>query len=380
MAPPVVLYPSSNRRQGSFEPVTENPLERAVIDPANWLCVPVRVGPLNMLVYVERAFLAHALCLLNLFELSGHWEARAKPDGILVFGVPPATLPGQPTVFYQDDDNDLLLGVIAKSENVDYLGYFKKMLLTLHNVVMMRRGRLPLHGAMCRIHLKQGPPCNVVIVGDSAAGKSETLEAFRQLADEWIRDMTIIFDDMGSVEVSPEGRLIAYGTEIGAFVRLDDLEMGYAFGQLDRSIFVNPHRVNARVVIPLTDYAEVVAGHEVHFLLYANNYEQVDEGRAILEYFGSAEEALEVFREGARAAKGTTDEAGVVGTYFGNPFGAPQFREHHEPIAQQVFEAAFAAGVHVGQMRTRLGLDGWEREGPLEAAKALFRQITERAE
>lgn len=375
MAPPVVLYPCSNRRQGQFELVAVNPLERVALNPDDWLCVPLRVGQLCMLLAVDRDFLGHAICLLNLYELSGHHEARAKPDGILVFGVPPATLPNQPTVFHVDDENDILLGVIAKSADVDYLGYLKKMLLTLHNVVMMRRGRLPLHGAMCRIHLKQGQPCNVVIVGDSAAGKSETLEAFRQLADRWIRDITIVFDDMGSVELSPEGKPTAYGTEIGAFVRLDDLEMGYAFGQLDRSIFVNPHRVNARVVIPLTEYSEVIAGHEVHMLLYANNYEHVDDEHPMIEYFGSPEQALNVFREGARAAKGTTDEAGVVRTYFGNPFGPPQFRERHEAVAQSVFEAAFEAGVRVGQMRTRLGLDGWEQKGPLQAAEALFEEI-----
>ena len=45
-----------------------------------------------------------------------------------------------PTVFYEDNENDIVLGAIAKSETVDYLGYFKKMLLTQHNVIMMRRG------------------------------------------------------------------------------------------------------------------------------------------------------------------------------------------------------------------------------------------------
>jgi len=32
-------------------------------------------------------------------------------------------------------------------------------------------------------------------------------------------------------------------------------------------------------------------------------------------------------------------------------------------------------GVTVGQVRTRLGMEGWEREGPLEAARALFEPI-----
>jgi hypothetical protein len=249
------------------------------------------------------------------------------------------------------------------------------MLLTMHNVIMMRHGRLPIHGAMCRMEFKSGRDCNLVIVGDSGAGKSETLEAFRILADDWLRGMTIIFDDMGSLELDDQGRLRAYGTEIGAFVRLDDLEAGYAFGRIDRSIFMNPHRQNARVVLPITEYEDVVAGFPADMILYANNYEEVDDEHPIVEYSATPEQALDIFRQGLRASKGTTDEQGLVSTYFGNPFGPEQLRDRHEPIAQRFFEAAFAAGVRVGVLRTRLGLPGMEREGPLQAAEALFKEV-----
>jgi len=375
MVPPVVLYPLMNRRQGQFEKVDHNPLERVIIDPTRWLCIPLRVGPLNMLVFVDRDYLCHAVSLLNLFELSGHNEAREKPDGVLVFGVPSGALQGNPTVFYEDESNDVALGVIARSDNVDYLGYLKKMLLTLHNVVMMRRGRMPIHGAMCKLSLKRGLTRNVVIVGDSGAGKSETIEAFRTLADEAISDLTIIFDDMGSLELRADGALAGYGTEVGAFVRLDDLDPGYAFGRIDTSVLINPHRQNARVVIPLTDYEEVVAGYPVDMLLYANNYEKIDEEHPALEFAASCEEILDVFRQGCRRAKGTSDESGLVQTYFGNPFGPSQLRHRHEPIAERFFDAALAAGVRVGQLRTQLGIPGMEREGPLTAARALFQQM-----
>ena len=45
-----------------------------------------------------------------------------------------------------------------------------------------------------------------------------------------------------------KGSPIGYGTEIGAFLRLDDLQPGYAFGHLDRSIIMNPNQVNARLL------------------------------------------------------------------------------------------------------------------------------------
>jgi len=374
-ASPVVLYPQSNKRQGTFERVEHNPLERVVIDPKDWMCLPVQVGKLSMMVFFHRDFLSHAVCLLNLFELSGHSEARQRPDGILVFGVPQGALQDNQTVFFEDEENDLVLGVIGRSSEVDYLGYFKKMLLTMHNVVAMRRGRLPLHGAMARIELSDRASCNLIIVGDSGAGKSETLEAFRTLADEHLSALTTIFDDMGSLDIDADGRLIAYGTEIGAFVRLDDLDPGFAFGRIDNSILINPHRQNARVVLPVSEYSDVVAGYPADMLLYANNYEAVDTEHPIIEFFGSPEEALELFRQGYRAAKGTSDETGLVQTYFGNPFGPVQLRELHERIAQRFFTQAFEVGVPVGQLRTRLGVGGFDREGPEQAAVALMDHI-----
>jgi hypothetical protein len=377
LVPPVTLYPRRNSRKGRFIQVFEHPLEGVELDEKQWLCLPIRVGELCFHFYFDQDYMALAMSLVNLFELAGHDEARHKPDGMVIFGLPLDKMGGVMTTFYVDEAENIVVGAVAKCEDTDYFGYCKKMTLTLHNIIMMRRGRLPLHGAMCHIGLKQGPKFSVVIVGDSGAGKSETLEAFRVLADEWISDLTIIFDDMGSLEMTPDGRVLGYGTEIGAFVRLDDLAPGYAFGHFDRSIFMNPHRNNARLVVPLTEYRDVVAGYPVDLLLYANNYEQVTEDAPVVEFFDNVDEALELFRAGYRAAKGTTDEKGLVRTYFANPFGAEQMKDLHEPLARQYFSGALHAGVKVGQLRTRLGIDGFEQEGPRQAAEALFRLLLE---
>jgi hypothetical protein len=375
IAPPVTLYPRRNARRGKFAQLFENPLAHGHLDPTQWFCLPVLVGELRFLFFFDRQYMSLAVSLVNLFELSGHDAARQKPDGIMLFGFPRELLGEHDTAFYVDEEQEIVVGVVGWSDEVDYFGYCKKLTLTLHNVAMMRRGRFPVHGAMSLIRLQDETEFSAVIVGDSGAGKSETLEAFRAMADEWISDMTIVFDDMGSLAVDGQGRLVGYGTEIGAFVRLDDLDPGYAFTQFDRSIFMNPHRQNARVVIPVTTHAHVVAGYPVDLLLYANNYEPVTDTCPALEFFTTPEEALEVFRAGQRAAKGTTDERGLVRTYFANPFGPEQMREMHEPLARQHFAAAFEAGVRVGQLRTRLGIDGWEQKGPLAAAEALFTHL-----
>ena len=113
---------------------------------------------------------------------------------------------------------------------------------------------------MVNIVLKNGKTANVVIMGDSGAGKSESIEAFRALSEDYISEMTVIFDDMGTFKIK-DGEIYGYGTEIGAFVRLDDLYQGYAFKEMDRSIFMNPDKVNARLIMPITPYKKIVQGH-----------------------------------------------------------------------------------------------------------------------
>ncbi len=46
-----------------------------------------------------------------------------------------------------------------------------------------------------------------------------------------------------------------------------------------------------------------------------------------------------------------------------------------QPISERFFEEMFNSGVFVGQLRTRLGIPSLEKEGPDEAAKALFEVI-----
>ena len=167
----------------------------------------------------------------------------------------------------------------------------------------------------------------------------------------------------------------SFDTYMAPFVRLDDLQPGYAYSEVDRSIFMNPQLSNARVVIPVSEYGYIIRGHAIDALLYANNYEEIDEDNPILEFFSSIEEALPVFESGARMAKGTTDEKGLVHSYFANPFGAAQKRREHDAVARYFFERLLAGGVRIGTLRTRLGIGGYEMRGPEEAARAILREF-----
>lgn len=377
LEPPVIFYPRRNVRKGGFVRVEKFSMEGVDISSKEWLCYPAKVGTLVILIFFHQEFISLGSSLANLFELATENEIAGRPDGILIFGMPPEKMGRNQSIFYEDDANKMAVGVIGRTEDADYFGYFKKMALTLHNVIMMRRGSMPVHGAMAEIVFRNGKGANICIVGDSGAGKSESLEAFRTLAEKHIRTMNIIFDDMGSLKIREDGKVLGFGTEIGAFVRLDDLQPGYAFGQIDRSMFMNPHKINARVVIPITTYPRITKGIPIDLFLYANNYEKVDKRHSFIDMFDDKKDAIKVFREGKRAAKGTTDEKGLVGTFFSNPFGPEQLKKTYGALAEKYFEALFQSGTKVGQLRTRLGIKGFEQKGPESAAEAIFKFIEE---
>ena len=372
---PFITYPKRNTRDGMFKEIDYNPLKYANINKDHWFCYPAKVGESLAYIYFHRDYMEHGITLCNLFEMARKEECRGrKPDMIYVFG---ASDDGDElkTVFYDDEKNGIMLGYVNHSEKIDYIGYMKKMTLTHHNLIMIKKGFLPIHGAMVNIQLKSGKTANVVIMGDSGAGKSESIEAFRALSEDYISDMTIIFDDMGTFKLKDD-RIYGIGTETGAFVRLDDLEQGYAFKEIDRSIFMNPDKINARLVMPITPYKQVIKGYPVDFFFYANNYTAVNEGENSLEYFNTPEEAIKVFRAGARMAKGTTTETGLTTSFFANPFGPAQKEEETDKLINQYFEAMFKNNVvKVGQIKTCLGVKGQEKTGPKKAALELFEEI-----
>jgi len=373
--PPLILNPPMNKRTGVFERVSRNPLRSVNLEANDWLCYPAKVGELIILVYFHKKFSELGFSMCNLFELAQEEDLKRKPDGVYCFGVDRKEIEGvgnSSTIFYEDEAEGILTAAAPRDDEFGYFGYLKKMILTMHNVIMMRRGILPFHGALVHMILPGERKATILLIGDSGAGKSETLEALRELGNKEIQDMIIIADDMGSIQVPKGKAATGYGTEIGAFLRLDDLQPGYAFGQIDRAIIMSPNKVNARIILPVTTYDHVVTGSPIDYVFYANNYEEIDSDHPIIERLPDAASALRIFREGTVMSKGTTTSTGLVHSYFANVFGPPQLKEVHEKLAKRYFRKFFEQGLFVGQIRTRLGISGYERTGPQEAARALL--------
>ncbi|MCA9407721.1 MAG: phosphoenolpyruvate carboxykinase [Candidatus Omnitrophica bacterium] len=377
--PPLILNPSMNKRKGRFIKIEQNPIDfMNEFEPSDWMCYPAKVGTLTILIYFHKYFIELGLSLCNLFQMAEDKDLLDKPDAIYFYGVSEGVLEDLaefPTVFYEDKKNRLFIGAVPRKDVFGYFGYLKKMVLTLHNSIMMQRGIFPFHGALINIQLKNTKNKTVLLIGDTGAGKSETIEAIREIGHEYIQDMFVIADDMGSIQKNKAGEILGYGTEIGAFLRLDDLKPGYALGQIDRAIIMSANQINARIILPITGYETVIKGYKIDYILYANNYEMIDEDHPIVERVTNRDDALYIYREGTVMSKGTTETTGIVHTYFANIFGPIQYKEQHDELAKKFFQYFFDQDIYVGQIRTRLGLKGYESKGPEEAAKALFQLI-----
>lgn len=367
--PPFIAYSKRNKRDGIFPEVNYNPIEDLRFDAEQWFCYPAKVGRLLCYVYFNQRYMAQGVSLCNLFELASEEEYRNRvPDLIYVYGYEDYKYN---QCFYHDQENNIMVGLVSADDDFDYFGYMKKMILTLHNVHAINHHCLPVHGAMVTMKIHDHGQKNIVIMGDSGAGKSETIEQIKGLGAAYIEEIKTIYDDMGLLSLE-DGIVKTSGTEVGAFVRLDDLDAGYSFKELDRSVFMNPDKKNARIIIPITEYKDVVKSHDIDLFLYANNY---DEGES-LEFFDSLADALKVFRAGQRMAKGTTTEYGLVGSYFANPFGPVQRREQTEPILEEYFTKMMDQGVKIGQLHTKLGIKGNEHTGPKDGAIAILKYLT----
>ena len=199
-------------------------------------------------VYFNVEFLHHGVSLSNLFAMASPDEfIGKKPDLIYVCGYDDGETN---QCFYEDKENDIVVGYLSLADEFDYFGYMKKMILTLHNIKKINEGRLPIHGAMVEILFNNGQRKTVIIMGDSGAGKSETIDQIKNIGADVIDSIKTVYDDMGVLLQKSDGQVVSSGTEIGAFVRLNDLDSGYGYKELDRSVFMNPDKINARVVVP----------------------------------------------------------------------------------------------------------------------------------
>ncbi len=278
--PPLELF---ERRLESFA---------AHADCSDYLCKCAQVGPYKMLVVIHKACFHLVADELRLYPQIEEVQSRAHLDGaawdgVMLFGIPAAAMGESYRTGYvlgQRSDRALLpISWVAREDATDYVGFFKKTLLTMHNERVKRAGGLPIHGSMVTLTFKNGLRKTLVFTADSGTGKSETITAMMEQginaegpAAELSR-VDILSGDMLSLWRGEDDQIYAFGTETGDFLRLPDITESWKarFGDLlERGSYSNlDHPKNPRVTIPgICDVKKLLSPTRVNCFFYIDNY------------------------------------------------------------------------------------------------------------
>ncbi len=297
----------SNKRALPFYQLRHNPLNLDTFDPDEWVSVPLRVGTYLIVAYLHksRGCIEMEPGLLNLFPFAeiSQISSNRQPDGVFIFGDPNAR--DEDLGYYHDQDNNLLVGVVPNRDELKYFGYCKKPILTLHNVLAINDGDLPLH-----------------------CGSTRYIVHFDKTSNEpYITDMIIKADDMGRarLETQSDGitRPVFYGTETGAFACLDGFSEAAKLQMMGREVGYNKETgSNARQIVPVTNDDEMQRGDALDIMLYMNNFELIEKEKCTVRDDMSVAEAIEAFRLGERVAAGSTHthRGAKEASFWANPF------------------------------------------------------------
>ncbi|OOZ38826.1 hypothetical protein BOW53_14055 [Solemya pervernicosa gill symbiont] len=296
----------SNKRANPFYELDYNPFNESNFVAKEWVSVPLQVGRSLIVAYINksRGSIEMEPGLLNLFPFASIDEIKSnrRPDGIFIFGDPNAG--DNDLGYFWDEKNQMLIGMVPDRDELKYFGYSKKPILTLHNVLAIRNGEMPLHCGCTR---------NVV--------------RFDGEGEPYIAEMVVKADDMGRVALEKGddnlARLMFFGTETGAFACLDGFSEHAKTKMIGQEVGYNKETgSNARQIVPVTDEAEVAQGHVLDALLYMNNFALIEEGECTVDTNMSVETAIEHFRLGERVAAGSTKthRGAKESSYWANPF------------------------------------------------------------
>ena len=306
-----------NKRAYPFYELDHNPLNLDNFEPEDWVSVPLKVGKWLIITYIHksRGSIEMEPGLLNLFSFYKVDTdfMNKKPDGLFFFGYQGATK--DDLGFFNDKENNLLIGMVPDLPEYGYFGYCKKPILTIHNVLAILKGDFPLHCG-----------CNRYLVGFD-----------KETNEPYISEIYIKADDMGKIEFKKDAdnvvRLKFFGTETGAFACLDGFSDQAKMQMVGREIGYNASfGTNARQIVPVAEESEVSTGSNLDMLLYINNYELKKADETMIDIAKPVKEAIKHFHDGRRCAAGSTQtgRGGTETSYWANPF--PLLKENDDKI------------------------------------------------
>ncbi len=307
----------SNKRAKPFYELNHNPIDLGMFNENDWVSVPLQVGTSLIITFIHksRGCIEMEPGLLNLFPFAKIEDItrHRQPDGIFFFGDPNAQ--EKDLGYFYDKDCELLIGVVPNIDELKYFGYAKKPILTLHNVLAILNGDLPLH-----------------------CGCTRYVVRFDKKEQPYIAEMLIKADDMGKISLLKQNddnitRPVFCGTETGAFACLDGFSEQAKMQMAGREVGYNKDTgSNARQIVPVTEIDELYRKDPLDILLYMNNFTLIEPGESTVKADMHIEDALQHFRLGERVAAGSTQthRGAKESSYWANPF--PLLKDNDDRI------------------------------------------------
>jgi len=365
---PYFLNTKSLMKRNSLKPLTfsYNPLKDMKINKKDFYGVALKVGSLLAFVYIHQAYLSHLIALTNLFELIDAQKVKDdKPDLLFIFGVNEDMYDGK---YYHDPLDDTYIGFMCANEENDYFGYFKDMLLTLHNLYMLDHNALPVAGTLVEINLKPNITKKVLFVGDVYSGKYEVLETLNLITNDEISDIKVISDSFNVLKLENDDVFLS-GTEIGGFLEKEALKAGYSYKGIEKAVIINPLTMNTKYVMPLSEYSYINQKHNLDLILYVNNYED----KSGIKIFLKPEDAINAFKKGTTKTINQNGDEILINTHFANPLSISQYKVKTDNLITKYFKRMDETGIYMGEMYTKRFVKNESSRGINNAALALLK-------
>ena len=295
-----------------------------VYDPEKFLMKMVHVGGTKVLVVMDRSYshyISDEIRLFPQFEVTEDDLKDIKPDAVSFLGLPTNVMGEDYKLGYfmdkDEDGNEVPVSWVDKEDITDYMGYFKKPILTVANEVVKNKEMLPIHGSAMTICLKNGMRKTVVMGGDSGTGKSETIIAMMEdvvkNAGSQVESIELLAGDMLSLFEGDDGQVYMLGTEQGDFMRMTDISDGWQerFRNLletgARSNLNDPK--NPRITVSgICDANKISVPTRVNMFLNINNYAEPPGGISFHEIDDPENLMLKDYVRGYRGEKGTSGD------------------------------------------------------------------------
>lgn len=311
------------------------------MNPKDYPMKMVFVGGTKVLVIMDRAYshyIVEELRLFPQFDIKPEDLANLRPDAISFLGLPTNVMGEDYRIGYFMDQNgsgeDVPVSWVDKENITDYMGYFKKPILTVANEKMKEREIFPIHGSAITVNFKNGLRKTLVFGGDSGTGKSETVIAMMEKlvntdgGDSQVESIDIIAGDMLSMFIGADKAKYVIGTEQGDFMRMTDITSGWK--ERFRDILEKASKTNLNdeknpraTVSNICDIKAVAMPTRVNFFMVINNFEQPPGESAFMEVEDALTLLNQQYVEGYRGEKGTSGDqpnfyAGVLYSKVGD--------------------------------------------------------------